>query len=373
MAVMRGCIWMGMLLTMAVGCRFDASGLSTSGDAAAPSPLIDGGGAAWWRSDYGLRRQITITAGSAEVPAGASVWFAVATDQLVQAGEARADENDWRLVRHTATGFEELARWIDDGEGGGWNAGETRTWFRVAADIAADSADTATYLYYQSPDEDTAAPADMSQVFVFGDDFEADLGAWTVNHEDVQIHTRSVQGLAGARALEISPGGQAGAGIYHDQALPERPLVFSHYLRQNQDGASFGNLRVYTTGCAGLSPAWQHGDLRGTGELDSSGALQLWHPGGAFTGWHDAYDVDGAHLVTFLYDLPGHRYQGRVDDGPWSDEHDDMDGEATTVGCVALEGEGQNGGGTFMIDNYIIRLHVDPAPAVALGPVERAP
>ena len=362
-----------MLLAAMAGCQFDPTGIAVSGNADAAAPPTDSDEVTWWRSDYGLRRQITITAGSAEVPAGASVWIEVATDQLVEAGEARGDGNDWRLVRHTPTGFEELARWIDDGEGGGWDTGETRTWFRVAADIAADSADTATYLYYQSPDEDTAAPADMNEVFLFGDDFEAGLDAWTKNDDGVQFDTRSVQDAAGALALEISPGGQGGAGIYHDLTLPERPLVFSHYLRQNQSDVSFGNLRVYESACAALSPRWEHDALRGASELDRSSAMQLWLPDRSWYDWHTGYPRDEFRLVTFLYDAAQHRYQGRVDDGPWSDERDDIDVSATSIGCVALEGEGENGGGTFMVDNYIIRLHVDPAPAVTLGPVEMAP
>ena len=147
----------------------------------------------WWNANYGLSKKITITAGSANVPSGYSVSFNEDTAALITGGYLRPDGNDWRVVYWNGSSWVELARWVDDIIGDGWNSANTRTWFKTQAGITASSSDDNYYVYYGYAGETQAAPAAMSDsmgadgasdIFWYADDFEehaanSDPDGWT--------------------------------------------------------------------------------------------------------------------------------------------------------------------------------------------------
>ena len=110
----------------------------------------------WWNDAYGQRRRISVSTTSAEAPAQTSFAFELDTRTLIGDGELRSDGFDFRLIRHNADqSFTELARWVDDIEGQGWNSSRTQVWFALPDAIAVDSTDLNTYLYYGNADEST--------------------------------------------------------------------------------------------------------------------------------------------------------------------------------------------------------------------------
>jgi hypothetical protein len=147
----------------------------------------------WWNDNYGASKQITITAGPADVPEGYSVSFNEDTASLLADNYLRADGNDWRIVYWNGSAWIELDRWVDDIIGGGWDSANTRTWFKTRADIPASSSDDNYYVYYGHAGETQPAPASMSdsmgadtasEIFWYADDFEehapdSDPDGWT--------------------------------------------------------------------------------------------------------------------------------------------------------------------------------------------------
>jgi len=147
----------------------------------------------WWNTNYGLFRKITINAGSTDVPSGYSVSFTGDTAALITDGNLRSDGNDWRVVYWNGSSWVELARWVDDIIGDGWNSANTTTWFKTQAGITVSSSDDNYYVYYGNAGETQAAPVDISDsmgadvasnVFWYADDFEehaanTDPDGWT--------------------------------------------------------------------------------------------------------------------------------------------------------------------------------------------------
>ena len=147
----------------------------------------------WWSANYGLRKKITITAGSTNVPIGYSVSFSENTANLITNSKLRSDGKDWRVVYWNGSTWVQLDRWVDDIIGDGWNSANTITWFKTQAGITAASFDDNYYVYYGYAGETLAAPAYMSdsmgadaasKVFWYADDFEehaasTDPDGWT--------------------------------------------------------------------------------------------------------------------------------------------------------------------------------------------------
>jgi hypothetical protein len=374
--------WPWVVAVVGAGCALDygqfdvddplgAGASGGGGTGASTGAGADGGGgfgagaprSDWWDADYAFRRQVRVTAGSADVPEGASVFVSVDTKGLVEGARVRPDENDYRVVRFQGGIWVELDRWIDRGEGDGWNGRDTHTWFRVAAPIDAGEADADTYLYYGHPDEDTAPRADILGVFVFGDDFETTLGRWTMNDRGEQAAVQTNEVRAGTRALSIQPGSTPAAGLHRDQALPASPLEISLYLWQSVSGASFGYLRFFKVGWASRSVGWNDQGLRVFSELDSGDRLQF-DDFESNPVWFDGFGTDVWRRVVVHYDQAQNRTRGRVDDGAWSSWYADVDESGEPLLSLALEGEGQ--GGEFLVDDLL----VDPEPTVELGGVE---
>jgi hypothetical protein len=352
-------------------CSFDGSNTIASDGGqevdAAPRSLL------WWNDAYAERRRIVVTTTSAAAPARTSVVFELDTAALIDGGQLRADGRDFRVVRHHADGsFSELAHWVDDIEGLGWQSAQTRVWFEAPDAIEAGSSDVATYLYYDNSDEDTVPATEPGKVFLFADDFEEGLGAWSSNGRGLSDLT-SIGARGGASSLRIDDNqNQAVAGIHRDEILPAGALLFTSYVKQDQTGASFGFFRLFKEKFADRVLGWNQGDVLGHCELDSNQTLAFARLSpGLVTEWHAGYDLDW-HRIDVLVDQDAGVVRGRVDQGAWSAEADTYTSTAgVSIRSVALETEGQ--GGIFYVDNYIVRRWVEPAPLTSVEIAETRP
>jgi hypothetical protein len=322
----------------------------------------------WWNDAYSKRRRISVSTTSAEAPAQTSFAFELDTETLVDDGELRGDGFDFRLIRHnTDESFTELARWVDDIEGQGWNSPQTQVWFSLPDAIAVDSTDLNTYLYYSNESESTPAASDLEEVFVFADDFENGLGRWISNGRGVTT-TSSAEVRGGEASLRIDDNTDTSlAGVHRDQSLPTDVLLFRSYVKQNQGDASFGFFRTFDKKFADRQPGWNDNTGLALCELDSRDKLSFVKPPPiVVTDWHFDYG-QGWHRIDVLADQAGKFAQGRVDESAWSPQAA-MFPRPSTIESIALETEGQ--GGVFHVDNYIVRRWVDPAPLTAVEDVE---
>jgi len=132
---------------------------------------------AWWDCNYGYRKQITVSAGSA-VSAGHSVSLTFNHASLVSAGKAMSNGNDVRVLYWNGSTWTELARGPDPGSAG-WNNSATKIWFKLQAAIPSSSSDANYYLYYGNPSAGTPTWT-WSDVLIFYDGFESgNLTAWS--------------------------------------------------------------------------------------------------------------------------------------------------------------------------------------------------
>jgi hypothetical protein len=372
---------LALALALALGCLLAAGCESVLGiqdvtgpDPAAGDPMPDGatplppGPAA---DEFAYRRQIVIDAGGQGMPAGYSLRFVHDVRARLQEGKVRVDGNDWRVFRQDGDQMVEVPRWMDDSEGPFGTNPQASTWFRVSEALAGNEQLTAYWVYYGHPDLDTPPPDELDDVFLFGDDFESDLSKWTANQRGEMVQVQSETIYAGGQSLRIEPGtAQVGGGIYRDIALPHETLMFSHYLRQAQTGASFGHLHTLDKSWAERDvDTWRPAQARAWGELGGGNALILFiEPGGTYTSWAFDYGLDIWRYIEVIYDPVANQLWPRVDGNAFAGPYSDFNHSGLPVANIAIEGQGE--GGLFFMDNYIIRRYVDPEPVVNVGAEE---
>lgn len=123
----------------------------------------------WWNADYAFRRRITVTAGTAAVPAGYSVPITFNHQAMVQAGRARADGADVRLVYVEGGRGAELNRVVDPERG--WNQVDTTVWVALPPSVPAGETFAELWLYSGAA-QPGPPPEDPAAVFVLFDDFD---------------------------------------------------------------------------------------------------------------------------------------------------------------------------------------------------------
>jgi hypothetical protein len=154
-----------------------ATATSTPTPTATATATVDP--SSWWNCDYDYRQQITITAGSVDVPANYTVWFDFDHQSLVSAGKSLNSGLDVRIVYWNGSGWTELDRLRDDLRP--WNQPNTRVWFQTQAAISASGSDNDYYMYYGNSSPGSP-PMDWSNVYLFYDNFNDgsfDTGLWT--------------------------------------------------------------------------------------------------------------------------------------------------------------------------------------------------
>ncbi len=319
-----------------------------------------------------FRRPLTIAAGSGTaVPAGYSVHFNLDTSLLVADGKARPDGADFRIVRDRGGGsFEEIPRWMDDA-GPGFADGNTTTWFVLPQALSAGEVVEDYYVYYGDP-QAQAPPYGIADVFLLGTDFETGLAPWEANARGETVAVQSATTIGGARALRVAPGSTLGGGVHMDLDLPLTGVLFSQHLRQAQTGSSFASVRtIDRLWTAHDRDDWFTAQVRGWVELDGSNTMvecpTLVHPGVGIE-WFQSYGVDVWHLVEVFYDPSANIMDGRVDGGPFQGPWPDWSQSGDPVRSLIMAGEGQNG--VFFVDNYTVRLFVDPEPTMSVGAEE---
>lgn len=350
--------WMRLLLVTGSACSFERAVETQPDRPAADAGVMDE--VAWWDMAYARRRQLSLKT-TAAVPRGASLTF-VANTTALRPDLVLANGDDWRVVyQPPGAPAVELARWIDDVEGGGWDRTTTRTWFRVPDDIAGNATADSIYVYFANPDAE-GPPDSLDDVFVYGQDFE-DETEWS-NNGLAETVAREGPARGGSRALRIDPKGLPASGVHLDISLPDRPLVFSHYGRRDGTAGSFGNLRAFSVEYAERvqPPVWfEMGALVLFAELDSSGRLQLTTPA-AVVDW-GPYLPNTWYRFEFYYQPSTRQLSARKNDETATQPV--VAGTAGPIRSLALEGEGQNG--RFRIDNYMIRFWLEDEPEVVLG------
>jgi hypothetical protein len=352
---------MGLVaLACSFGCGFRPT-LEVAGDAV-DSPVTGD----WWLPAYRYRAPIVVTTSGA-ILAGYSIVVPADTAALVAAGHASVAGDDWRVVRRTGDQWQELDRWIDDGHGGGWNSADTRTWFQLPPALAAAATDVDTYVYYGATTSG-APPAELDRVFLFGDDFEGGLDKWTPNGrgETITIDADHVGGRGGYKFVTT---GTEAAGAHRDLALPLATLMVSHDVKQAQTSASFGVARTFDCAYAQRTPAWIESSLRLATELDSGDHLQVWADAGVLDNWFSPVGTNTWHEVETVFDSVTNDVRVRADGGAWFGPYPGRYRQGTASQSLGLEGEGAQPG-TFWLDNFVIRLYVEPEPTAVLGPEE---
>ncbi|HEY47536.1 MAG TPA: DUF2341 domain-containing protein, partial [Anaerolineae bacterium] len=150
----------------------------------------------WWDSSYGYRKELTITAGSADIPSGYSVSLTFDHAAMVSAGRSQEFGDDIRITYWNGSDWDELERVLDPGSA--WNTSTTTIWFQTQAAIPASSSDSDYDIYYGNGSA-ASPPEDSEYVFFFYDGFESgDLSAWGgivegdgdyINVDDFIVHT----------------------------------------------------------------------------------------------------------------------------------------------------------------------------------------
>jgi cellulose synthase/poly-beta-1,6-N-acetylglucosamine synthase-like glycosyltransferase len=132
----------------------------------------------WWDTDYQYRQQITVSAGSANVPANYAVRIQFDHASLTTS-KSLSSGDDVRIVYWNGSGWVELDRRLDDQSS--WDASNTQIWFQTQAAINANNSDNNYYMYYGNSSA-SSPPASWSNIFLFYDDFNdasLDSGRWS--------------------------------------------------------------------------------------------------------------------------------------------------------------------------------------------------
>ncbi|MDR7420072.1 MAG: hypothetical protein QN178_14300 [Armatimonadota bacterium] len=142
-------------------------------------------------ADFVYRRRITVTAGTAAVPAGYAVSVSFDHAALVSAGKSLGSGDDVRVLHWTGARWLELDRVKDVPTA--WNTTTTRIWFRLQTALPAAGSDANYYLHYG----DLSAPpppADGDHVFA---DYEdgATLADWVRRDTCNGAYTPSADGF----------------------------------------------------------------------------------------------------------------------------------------------------------------------------------
>jgi len=123
----------------------------------------------WWNSNYGYRKQITITNNvGTTLISGYSVNFSFDHAALAAAGKSLSSGNDVRIVYWNGLSNTEIDRVIDDNSS--WNNAATTVWFKTQASVGITGTDTNYYLYYNYSSAGSP-PTNKSNVYALWDDF----------------------------------------------------------------------------------------------------------------------------------------------------------------------------------------------------------
>jgi outer membrane protein assembly factor BamB len=328
-------------------------------------------GAAW-----SFTRTITVTVGANAPFNGYNGYSAQITGfntaALVTAGKMRSDCNDLRIARFAANTWTQLDRQVIN-----CNTASTTIWFKLQADIAASGTDASYSMFYGNSNA-PAPPANLNNVYLAYDNFDADTlnqppAGWTVQANGPW---NVVADVGTNRILRES-----------NTTVTERNVIKFNSVTNERD--VFVQADVRMTSAAGLEstgcPISRVGGVNPTGsdltgyrsclQFITVGAtpdqrvsqLAYWNAGTfnslqePLFAWNDGtfYTVGGAFfgnpatLRTFI-------------NGVLQAPSIVGDGNVTTAGSVGLfvyNGDLVN----YDFDNFLARRYTEPEPATAVG------
>ena len=181
----------------------------------------------WWNANYTYRKQLTITAPSAQaLPVGYPIVITEDTAALESGGKVRSDRKDWRVVYFNGTSYVDLTRdYVTTG----------KTVFALQAAISAAGSDNNYYVFYgyssESTDKQPTTDADWNAVYgLYGTTPDANsLGVWHVKEGS----GTSLVDTAGAYDLACSTTtpswnttGPFGRSVKYSGTTPQEPTAF---------------------------------------------------------------------------------------------------------------------------------------------------
>jgi outer membrane protein assembly factor BamB len=168
---------------------------------------------------WSFTRAITVTVGATAPFNGYNGYSAqvngLNTAALVTAGKMRADCNDLRIARFAANTWTQLDRQVIN-----CNAASTTIWFKLQADIAANGNDASYSMFYGNANA-PAPPANLNNVYLAYDNFDADTlnqppAGWTVQGGGPW---NVVAGVGTNRILRESNAAGANRNIIHSTSV----------------------------------------------------------------------------------------------------------------------------------------------------------
>jgi parallel beta-helix repeat protein len=229
----------------------------TVGSAEDNDSFCGGGGAAtWWDCDFDYRMPITVSAGTAAVPAAYSVSITIDHAALVGAGKSLVSGDDVRILYWNGSWWEQADRYLDPGSS--WNSASTRLWFQTRAAIAASGSDANYAVYYGNPAAGSPS-ANPDSVFLHYDGFETgDLsrwdGTWTGAGDTFSVVNTTVRsGTYAGRA--VVDAGTVAAAMHSFPAVSGLHTTAYYYLPAGWDSGEYVALNEFRGGSnlAGLT------------------------------------------------------------------------------------------------------------------------
>jgi outer membrane protein assembly factor BamB len=323
-------------------------------------------------------RPITVTVGATAPFNGYNGYSAVITGfntaALVTAGKMLANCNDLRVARFAANTWTQLDRQVIS-----CNTTTTTIWFKLQADIAANGSDTSYSLFYGNASA-TAPPANLNNVFLYTDNFDADTvnqppPGWTVQANGPW---NVVADVGANRVLRESNAAGGNRNVIRvTSVINERDVWVQADVRMTSTaglestGCPIG--RVGGTGAADLTAYRSCLQFITIGANPDQRVSQLayWNAGTfnslqqPLFAWNDSifYTVAGAYfgspatLKTFVSLPPA---------APVLQQTIVGDGNVTAAGSVGLfvyDGNPVN----YDFDNFLARRYTEPEPVTAVG------
>ncbi|MEW5768374.1 MAG: PKD domain-containing protein [bacterium] len=311
----------------------------------------------WWDPGYSYRRQIEIKNGAAS-PLEQDYSVAVVLD-TTNGSKFQPDGDDLRVVSWNGSSNTDLDREVIN-----INTTATAVWFKTRAPIPVGVTDNNYYLYYGNPGASNP-PANLNNVYIFGDDFESGLGQWS--YYNGEVSTSSDVAVKGNQSLKIN---NTRNGI-HDQIYINKPFPFttlrvSYYVRLLQDkGASMAHSFHQGDTLPAPDQAYRHSSTISWSHLDNDDKMEYYNGS-----WHTFYNdlsPNRWYQLDEYFDFNSRKMMINVDGGNF--EVNDNTGliSQPTQAVKYLRFWTYDGEpGRFYIDEIRLRKYAEPEPLALL-------
>ncbi|MEW5767714.1 MAG: hypothetical protein AB1797_08835 [bacterium] len=320
----------------------------------------------WWDTSYSYRRQIEISiiaSGIHELEAGYSCSVTLDT---TDGSRFQPDGDDLRVIYWNGSSNVELHRDVI-----GPNSTNTKVWFATQRSIfnpaAGPGIDNNYYLYYGNPGASNP-PANLNNVYIFGDDFESGLGQWS--YYNGQVSTSSDVAVRGNKSLKIdNTRNSTHDQIYINKSFPSTTIKVDYYLQGVQTtGASMTHNFHQGDTLPTPDQAYGHSSTISWSQWDNKSKMEYYDGS-----WHSFYSPLQAnywyHLEEYFY-FNSRKMMIEVDGATKVNDETGLILQPTSgvkyFRFWAYDGEP----GKFYIDEIRIRKYIDPEPTTSPGTEE---